>query len=51
MLLDYVATHPNDGITFCESDMCLATDSDARYLDENSDKSHAGAHIFLSEDF
>ena len=49
-LLDYVATYPNDGITYRASAMILAAHSDASYLTETGSRSRAGAHIFLSED-
>jgi hypothetical protein len=49
-LLDYLATYPNDGITFRASDMILAAHSDAGYLNESLARSRAGAFIFLSED-
>ena len=49
-LLDYVATYPNDGITYRASDMVLAAHSDASFLSEPHSRSRAGAHIFLSED-
>jgi hypothetical protein len=49
-LLDYVATYPNDGITYRASSMILAAHSDASYLTEPGSRSRAGAHIFLSED-
>ncbi len=51
-LLDYVATYPNDGITYRASNMVLAAHLDASYLTESKGCSHAhtGAHIFLSED-
>ena len=49
-LLDYVATYPNDGITYRASNMVLAAHSDASYLTEPNSRSRAGAHIFLTED-
>eukprot|EP00804_Cyclotella_cryptica_P028972 CCRYP_012388-RA/>CCRYP_012388-RA protein AED:0.44 eAED:0.46 QI:0/0/0/1/0/0/2/0/263 len=48
-LLDYVATYPNDGITYRASSMVLAAHSDASYQTEPGSRSRAGAHIFLSE--
>ena len=48
-LLDYVATYPNDGILFRNSDMILAVHEDAGFLNESRARSRAGAHIFLSE--
>lgn len=49
-LLDYLATYPNDGITYRVSDMVLAAHSDAGYINESKARSCAGAFIFLSED-
>ena len=49
-LLDYVATYPSDGITFCSSNMILSAHSDAEYLNVSKARSRAGAHIMLSED-
>ena len=49
-ILNYVATYPNDGITFRASDMVLAAHSDAAYLNASKARSRAGAYIFLSED-
>eukprot|EP00804_Cyclotella_cryptica_P019683 CCRYP_016441-RA/>CCRYP_016441-RA protein AED:0.40 eAED:0.40 QI:0/0/0/1/0/0/2/0/213 len=48
-LLDFVATYPNDGITYGASSMIFAAHSDASYLTEAGSSSQAGAHIFLSE--
>ena len=48
-LLDYIATYPNDGITYRASNMVLAAHSDASFLTEPGSCSRAGAHIFLSE--
>jgi hypothetical protein len=49
-LLDYLATYPSDGITYCASNMILAAHSDASFLTEPNGQSRAGAHIFLTED-
>ncbi len=49
-LLDYLTTHPNNGITYKASNMILAAHSDASYLSESKSRSRAGAHIFLSND-
>ena len=49
-LLDYVATYPADGTTYCASAMVLAAHSDASFLTEPGSRSRAGAYIFLSED-
>jgi hypothetical protein len=50
LLLDYVATYPNDGIIYCASVMILCAHSDASFLNELQSWSQAGAHIFLLED-
>jgi hypothetical protein len=50
LLLDYVATYPNDGIVYCASDMILCAHADAGFLNETNSCSRAGAHIYLSED-
>ena len=49
-LLDYVATYPNDGVTYRASKMVLAAHSNASFLMEQGSCSRAGAHIFLSKD-
>ena len=49
-LLDYLATYPNDGITYRASDMILAGHADAAFLNITNSRSCAGAHIMLSED-
>jgi hypothetical protein len=49
-LLDHLALHPDDGITYKASNMILAAHSDASYLSESKSRSRAGAHIFLSND-
>jgi hypothetical protein len=49
LLLDYVATYPSDGIIYWASDMSLCADSDAGFFNKTNSHSHAGAHIFLSE--
>jgi hypothetical protein len=50
LLLDYVATYPNDGIVYHASNMILCAHSDAGFPNELQSRSQAGAHIFLSED-
>jgi hypothetical protein len=50
LLLDYVATYPNDGIVYRASNMILCAPSDAGFLNELQSWSQAGAHIFLLED-
>ena len=47
-LLDYVATYPNDGIAYRDSDMILNGYSDASYLKKSKARSQSGAHILLS---
>ena len=48
-LLDYVATYPNDGILFRNSDMILVAHAYAGFLNESRARRRAGAHILLSE--
>jgi hypothetical protein len=50
LLLNYVATYPNDGIVYCASNMILYAHSDSGFLNELQSWSQAGAHIFLLED-
>jgi hypothetical protein len=49
LLLDYVATYPNDGIFYRASNMILCAHSDVGFLNESKACSRAGAHIYLSE--
>jgi hypothetical protein len=49
LLLNYVATYPNDGIVYHASDMILCAHTDAGFLNKNKSCSRAGAHIYLSE--
>ena len=49
-LLDYLATYPDDDITYRASDMILVGHADADYLNVSQSRSRAGAHIVLSED-
>ena len=49
LLMDYVATYPNDGIVYRPSNMILCAHVDAGFLNESTSHSHAGAHIFLLE--
>ena len=44
-LLDYVATYPNDGVTYRASDMVLASHSDASYLNVSKSRSRGGSYI------
>ena len=48
-LLDYVATDPNDGITYRASDMVLESHSDASYLNVSKSRSRGGSYILCSE--
>ncbi len=45
LLLNYVATYPNDGIVYGASDMILCAHADAGFLNKTSFCSRAGAHI------
>ena len=49
LLLDYVATYPNNGIVYRASNIILCAHADAGFLNESRSHSRAGAHIFLSE--
>ena len=49
-LLDYLSTYPDDGITYCASDIILAGHANAAYLNVSQACSRVGAHIMLSED-
>ena len=49
-LLDFVATYPADGITYCASNMVISAHSDALYLNARKTRSRAGAHIMMWED-
>ena len=48
--MEYVATYPNDGITFCTSVIILSAHSDATYLNQSKVCSCIGTYISLSED-
>ncbi len=50
LLLDYVATYPNDGIVYQASNMILCAHADGGFLNNIDSCSRAGAHIYLSED-
>jgi hypothetical protein len=50
LLLDYVATYPNDGIVYRARDMILCAHADASFHNKTNSHSRAGAHIYLSED-
>ena len=47
-LLDYLATYPDDGITYRASNMVLAGHADAAYHNASKARSRAGAYIILS---
>ena len=49
MLLDYVATYPNDVISYQKSGLKLAAYTDAGYLNITKACSRAGFHAFLLE--
>jgi hypothetical protein len=49
LVLDYVATYPNDGIVYHGSNMILCAHADAGFLNETNSRSRAGAHIYLLE--
>ncbi len=49
LLLDYVATNPNDSIVYCARDMILCAHADAGFLNKTNSCSRAGAHIYLLE--
>ena len=48
-ILDHVATHPNDSITYQASDMILAANSNSGFNNKSKARSRSGSHIFLSE--
>jgi hypothetical protein len=48
LILDYVATYPNNGIIYRASDMILCAHANAGFLNESQSCSRARAHIFLS---
>jgi hypothetical protein len=50
LLLDYVATYPNDSIVYRASNMILYAHADACFLNKTNSRSRAGAHIYLAED-
>jgi hypothetical protein len=50
LLLDYVATYPNDSIFYHVSGMILCAHVDAGFLNKTNSCSRAGAHIYLSKD-
>jgi hypothetical protein len=48
-LLDYLATYPDDGTTYRASDMILCAHANAGFHNDSKGRSHASAHIFVSE--
>ena len=48
-MLDYVATYPNDRITFSAGDMVLTGHCNMGYINVSNNLIQAGAHIMLSE--
>ena len=46
-LLDYLATHPDAKIRYCQSDMRLLIHSDASFLVEWDAKSNYGGYFYL----
>ncbi len=50
LLLDYVATYPNDCIVYRASNMIICAHADTGFLNKINSCSRAGAHIYLLED-
>jgi hypothetical protein len=50
LLLDYVATYPNDSIVYRASNMILCAHADAGFLNKTNFCSRAAARIYLLED-
>ncbi len=50
LLLDYVATYPNEGIVYHASDIKPCAHADAGFLNKTNSCRRAGSHIYLSED-
>ncbi len=48
LLLNYIATYPNDGIVYRASNMILCAHADAGFLNKTNSCSKAGAYIYLS---
>jgi hypothetical protein len=48
-LFDYLAMYPNDGTTYCTSNMILCAHTNAGFHNESKGRSQAGAHIFISK--
>ena len=49
LLLDYIATYPNDSIIYQASNMILYAHSDVEFLNKTQAWCQAGVHIFLLE--
>jgi hypothetical protein len=48
-LLDYLATYPDNGTTYCARDMILCAHASAGFHNESKGCSQASAHIFVSK--
>jgi hypothetical protein len=48
-LLNYLTMYPDDGITYCASDMILCAHANTGFHNKSKGRSQAGAHIFVSE--
>ncbi len=48
-LLDYLTTYPDDGTTYCASNVILCTHANASFNNESKGRSQASAHIFISK--
>jgi hypothetical protein len=48
-LLDYLAMYPDNGTTYCASDMILCAHANTGIHNESKGRSQAGAHIFVSK--
>jgi hypothetical protein len=46
-LFDYLATYPDNDITYCASNMILCAHANAGFHNESKGHSKAGAHIFV----
>jgi hypothetical protein len=48
-LLDYLATYPDNGTTYCASNMILCAHTNAVFHNESKGRNQDGAHIFVSK--
>jgi hypothetical protein len=48
-LLDYLTTYPDNGTTYCTSDMILSTHANAGFHNKSRGRSQASADIFVSK--